>query len=162
MLLYYITGHTFSLAALYDFAVRWVFFNLAAPSLQATYGAGGTYMGDFPPGLMGYFNSPVSTGMVALFAAVVAVSVLPRHRGAITREMAGLMLGVSAYAVLRALFFFLIYPGEYMLFASAVSLPHLLLIAVPFAASTYPHKHMLLAGLAALLFVVNGSFILGP
>jgi hypothetical protein len=49
-----------------------------------------------------------------------------------------------------------------MLFASAVALPHILLIAIPFAASTYPRKQMLLAGLAALLFIVNGSFILGP
>jgi hypothetical protein len=162
MLLYYITRNTFSAAALYDFVVRWVFFNLAAPSIEATFGAGGTYMGDFPPGLMGYFNSPVSAGMVALFGAIVAISVLPRHRGTITREMAGLMAGVAVYALLRALFFLLIYPGEYMLFASAVTLPHMLLIAVPFAASTYPRKHMLLAVLAALMFIVNGSFILGP
>jgi hypothetical protein len=162
MLLYYITRNTFSAAAVYDFAVRWVFFNLAAPSIEATYGAGGSFMGDFPPGLIGYLNSPVSTSLVALFGAIVAIGVLPRHRGAITREMAGLMLGVSVYALLRALFFFLIYPGEYMLFASAVTLPHMLLVAVPFTASTYSRKHLLLAGLAALLFIVNGSFILGP
>lgn len=162
MLLYYLVQHTFSAEAVYDFAIRWVFFNLAAPSIEATFGAGGAYMGDFPPGLMGYLNSPVSAGMVALFGAIVAICLLPRYRGAITREMAGLMLGVSAYAVLRALFFFLVYPGEYMLFAAAVALPHILLIAIPFAVSTYPRKQTLLAGLAALLFVVNASFILGP
>src|SRR5262249_52645214 len=48
MMLYYVTRNTFSAAAVYDFAVRWVFFNLAAPSIEATYGAGGSFMGEFP------------------------------------------------------------------------------------------------------------------
>ena len=162
MLLYYIVQREFSAAAVYDFAVRWLFFNMAAPSIEATYGASGKYDGDFPPGLGGYLNSPVSTGLVVLFGAILAVSLLPRHRRTIIRGMAGIMLGVSAYALLRALFFFLIYPGEHMLFASAATLPHMLLVAIPFAVSSYPRKQALLAGLAALLFIVNGAFILGP
>jgi hypothetical protein len=32
---------------------------------------------------------------------------------------------------------------------------------MPFAASLYPHKGRLLAAFAALLFITNGSFILG-
>jgi hypothetical protein len=162
MLLYYIVQREISAADVYDFAIRWFFFNLAAPSIEATYGAAGNYAGDFPPGLAGYFNSPVSALLVALFGALLAVSLSRRYRGRITRDMAGIMLGVSAYALLRALFFFLVYPGEHMLFASAATLPHMLLIAMPFAVSAYPRKQTLLAGLAALLLVVNGSFILGP
>lgn len=162
MLLYYFVQRDFSAAAVYDFAIRWLFFNMAAPSIEATYGGSGKYNGDFPPGLGGYVNSPVSAGLVVLFGAILAVSLLPRHRGQISRSMAGIMLGVSAYALLRALFFFLIYPSEHMLFASAATLPHMLLVAIPFAVSSYPRKQALLAGLAALLFIVNGAFILGP
>jgi hypothetical protein len=162
MLLYYIVQREIGAAAIYDFAVRWLIFNLAAPSVEATYGASVNYAGDFPPGLAGYFSSPVSALLVALFGAILAVSLARPYRGRITRGMAGIMLGVSAYALLRALFFFLVYPGEHMLFASAVTLPHMLLIAMPFAVSAYPRRQTLLAGLAVLLLVVNGSFILGP
>jgi hypothetical protein len=162
MLLYYLLQRQISAAAVYDFVTRWLLFNMAAPSIDASYGASEHYAGDFPPGLAGYLGSPVSIGLVALFGAILAVSLLRPYRGQITRGMAGVMLGVAAYALLRALFFFLIYPDEHMLFASGATLPHMLLIAIPFAASAYPRKQALLAGLAALLLVVNGSFILGP
>jgi hypothetical protein len=162
MLLYYISQREISAAAVYDFAVRWLFFNLAAPSIGASHGAIGRYAGDFPPGLGGYLDSPVSVGLILLFGTILAVSLLRPHRRPISRDMAGIMLGISAYALLRALFFFLVYPGEHMLFASGTTLPHLLLVAIPFAVSSYPKKQALLAGLAALLFIVNGAFILGP
>jgi hypothetical protein len=161
MLLYYLLARGIDAAGVYEFTVRWLLFNLAAPSIEATYGAGENYAGEFPPGLTGYLDSPVSAGLVAVFGAILAVSLLRPYRGQITRDMAGIMLGVSAYALLRALFFFLIYPDEQMLFASGATLPHMLLIAMPFAVSAYPRKQALLAGLAGLLFIVNGSFILG-
>ncbi|HEX6001034.1 MAG TPA: hypothetical protein VFZ16_16830 [Hyphomicrobiaceae bacterium] len=162
MLLYYLARHELSAAAVYDFATRWLFFAIAAPSIEATWGAGDNYMGDFPPGLMGYLGSPLTTALALVAGAALAVSLLPRQRGKISRDTAGLMLGLACCALLRALFFFLVYPGEYMLFASAAVLPHLMLVAIPFAASAYPRKQGLLGGLAALLFIVNGSFILGP
>jgi hypothetical protein len=162
MLLYYLMQRDISLDAIYDFSTRWLFFNLAAPSIDASYGATPIYAGDFPPGLAGYLGSPVSAGLVALFGAILAVGLLRPYRGRITRDLAGIMLGVSAYALLRALFFFLVYPGEHILFASGATLPHMLLIAMPYAASAYPRKDALLAGLAALLLIVNGAFILGP
>src|SRR5262249_51969042 len=114
------------------------------------------------PVLWGSLQPPVSVGLAVLLGAILAVSLLPRHRGHMTRDMAGIMLGVLAYALLRGLFFLVVNPGECMLFASAVTLPHMLLIAVPFAVSAYPRRQALLAGVAALLFVANGSFILGP
>jgi hypothetical protein len=162
MLLYYIVQNDFSLAAIYAFAIRWLFFNFAAPSIQATYGASKDYAGDFAPILLSYLDSPISVGLVVVFCAIVSVSLQSRYRAHITRDMAGIMLGLATYALVRALFFFLVYPGEYMLFSSAVTLPHMLLLAIPFAVSAYPRKQALLAGLAALLFVVNGSFIIGP
>jgi hypothetical protein len=162
MLLYYFTQRELSAAAGYDFAVRWLFFNLAAPSIDATHGAIGRYGGDFPPGLGGYLDSPVSVGLIALFGAVLAVGLLRPHRGRIGRDMAGIVLGVLAFALLRAVFFFIVFPGEHMLFASTTTLPHILLIAIPFSVSSYPRKQALLAGLAGLLFIVNGAFILGP
>jgi hypothetical protein len=48
-----------------------------------------------------------------------------------------------------------------MLFSSSVTLAHLLVIAIPFAASTFPWQLPVLAGLAALLFIANASFIVG-
>jgi hypothetical protein len=162
MLLYYLDQNDFSAATIYAFTIRWLFFNMAAPSLEATYGATEDYAGDFAPVLGSYLNSPVSACLVVLFGAILAVSLLRGYRGPITRDMAGVMLGMGAYALLRALFFFLVYPGEYLLFSSAATLPHMLLIAIPFAASSYPWKRALLAGLAALLFIVNGTFIVGP
>jgi hypothetical protein len=162
MLFYYVIRNDYGGGALYTFAARWFFFNLAAPSLKANYGAGGNYMGDFAPVLSNYFNTPVSTAMVLLFGAILAVSFISRHRGTITRDAAGIMLGLAAYALLRMLFFLMVHPGECLLFASGVTLPHMLLVAIPFAASSYPRKQMLLAGLAATLFVVNGTFIVGP
>jgi hypothetical protein len=161
MLLYYLLQRQITAAAVYDFATRWLLFNMAAPSIDASYGATDSYAGDFAPGLAAYLGAPVSAGLVAVFAAILVVSLLRPHRGQITRGMAGVMLGLAVYAVLRALFFFLIYPGEHMLFACGATLPHMLLIAMPFAVSTYPRKQTLLAVLAALLLVVNGSFILG-
>jgi hypothetical protein len=161
MLLYYIAKNDFGLGAVYAFAIRWLLFNLAAPSIDANVGATDSYAGDFAPVFTNYFNSPVSTALVLLFVVILAVSLLRPYRGQITRDMGGIMLGLAGYALVRALFFFLVYPGEYMLFSSAVSLPHLLLVAIPFAASTYRRKQALLAALAALLLIVNGTFILG-
>ena len=162
MLLFYLLQNDFSAATIYAFVVRWLFFNMAAPTVDATFGAAEGYYGDFEPVLSSYLQSPVSVGLAVLVGAILAVSLLPRHRGQMTRDMAGIMLGVLAYALLRGLFFLIVNPGECILFASAVTLPHMLLIAVPFAVSAYPRRQALLAGAAALLFVANGSFILGP
>jgi hypothetical protein len=40
-------------------------------------------------------------------------------------------------------------------------LAHLLLITIPFAASSFPWKQHVLAGFAALLFITNLTFIVG-
>jgi hypothetical protein len=58
--------------------------------------------------------------------------------------------------------FFLIFnPGECLLFSSGTTLTHMLLIGIPFAASRFPAKEGILAASAALLLIVNGSFMIG-
>jgi hypothetical protein len=73
------------------------------------------------------------------------------------------MLALLAYALVRAAFFFVFNAKENMLFSPSATLAHLLLLAIPFAATSLPEraKVTLLALLAALLFVNNGRFIIG-
>jgi len=47
-------------------------------------------------------------------------------------------------------------------YASGVTLAHLLVLAILFAASKVPAQRGLLAACALLLFVVNGTFIVRP
>jgi hypothetical protein len=88
--------------------------------------------------------------------------VLPRHRVEVSASQAGLLLGLLAYTLIRGLFFIIFNPYEPLLFSSAVTLAHMLLIGIPFATSKFPAKGLLLAALALLLFTVNGAFIVGP
>ncbi len=164
MLIFYMSQNDFSADSFYWFAIRWWFFNLAAPSLDATHDADTNYAGDYGPEvtLASYFSSPVSASLVVVFGLILAACVLPRYcRGGIG-DLPGVFLGLGAYAVLRAAFFFAVYPGECLLFSSSVTLAHLLMIAIPFAASRFPLKEWLLAACAALLLITNGSFIIGP
>jgi hypothetical protein len=163
MLVYYITRNDFSFETIATFAIRWLFFNLAAPSVEAKYGVdeSSQFAGDFEPVLSGYLGSPISIALVAVFCALLVVSLLPRFRARPVASMAGVLLGLSAYAFLRTLFFFIVNPGECLLFSSGVTLPLMLLVAIPFAASSFSRKQALLAGFAALLFIVNASFIIG-
>jgi hypothetical protein len=163
MLVFYMSQNDYSPAALYEFAARWLLFAIAAPSPDATYLANpdNRYGGDFVPALANYFSSPVSGGLVVLLGIALAASVLPPYRAKSLGDLTGVMLGLAAFAVVRGFFFLVFLPSECLLFASSVTLAHLLLIAIPFAASSFPWKRPVLAGLAALLFVTNASFILG-
>jgi hypothetical protein len=163
MLMFYMSQNDFSADTFYWFAIRWWFFNLAAPSLDATNAADFNYAGDYGPDvtLASYFSSPVSAALVLVFGVILVACVLPRYRRDGIGDWAGVLLGLAAYALLRAAFFFAVYPGECLLFASGVTLAHLLLIAMPFATSRFPHKEWLLRACAALLLITNGSFIIG-
>jgi len=168
MLLFYIAKNNYSLANLYSFVVNWLFFNIAAPTLDASYAVpaganykGYLYKGYFEPALTNYLFSPASAGVAALFGAVIVGSGWLRDRAAISDGAAGIMLGLAAYTLLRAAFFFIFNPYEPLLFSPAVTLAHMLMIAIPLAASTVPARHMLLGGVAALLLITNGAFIIG-
>src|SRR5262245_916252 len=163
MLIFYVTQNDFSGWILYAFFIKWLFFNMAAPSMQATVEPGleGTEAGDFEPLLAHYFSSPLSGGLVVLFGAMLVAIVLPRYRTGSSAPMTGLLLSVAAFAAVRGAFFLVFNPGECLLFSNSVTLAHMLLIGVPFAASNFPAKQGVLAAVAALLFITNGAFMIG-
>jgi hypothetical protein len=163
MLVHYITQNDYSLAALYAFAVRWLFFSIAAPSPDGSHHADPAinYGGDFEVALGHYFASPISASLVVLFGIVLWASLARRYRASGLGDLTGVMLGLAAFALGRGIFFLAFIPNESMLFSSSVTLAHLLLIAIPFTASSFPWKRSVLAGIAALLFITNASFILG-
>jgi hypothetical protein len=163
MLAYYIATNDYGPTALYEFAVRWLFFSIAAPSLDASQFANpaNRYGGDFEPALANYFSSPVSGALVVLFGTMLAASVLPRYRTSSLGDLTGIMLGLLVFAAMRGIFFLVLFPHEPILFSASVTLAHLLLIAIPFAASSFPWKRSVLAGGAALLFITNASFMIG-
>ena len=165
MLVHYVTRHDFGWSTLYAFLLNWVFFSVAAPTHFTTLAPPEwpAYTGYFEPTVANYLASPVSAGVVALFAVMAAAS-LVRKRGALAEPGTGLaavLAALLAYAVLRGAFWFAVNPFECLLFSSPATLAHLLLIAIPFAASRLPAKQGILAAFALLLFVTNGTFIIG-
>jgi hypothetical protein len=163
MLIHYVTRNDFSAESLYRFAIAWLFFTIAAPSTDATYGARANYAGDYGADvtLLSYFSSPAPAGLVLAFGLIVAASVPPRYRCERVGGSASLLLALLAYALVRAAFFLVFNPRECLLFSSSATLAHLVLIGIPFAASGFPAKRGLLAAFALLLFLTNGAFILG-
>jgi hypothetical protein len=167
MLVYYISQNLaeneYSPAALYAFALKWLFFNIAAPTPFATFGAVASvkYGGDFEPVLANYLSSPVSAGLAVLLAVILVASVLPRYRAERSAAAASILLALLAYAVIRGVFFGILNPGECLLFSTSATLAHMLMMGMPFSTSTFPAKGLLLAVFAGLLFLANGAFIVG-
>ena len=168
MLFYYIARNHYSLEVLYGFIANWWFFNIAAPTVDATHQipVGANYKGYFEPSLLNYLKSLTSVGVAVSFCALVVVSVLPRFRpdhraGAGADNLAGLLLALLAFTVVRGVFFFVFNPAEPLLFSPTVTLPHLLLLAIPFAMSKVPAKPALLGAFGIMLFIANGAFMIG-
>jgi hypothetical protein len=148
-------------ASLYLFLSNWLFFNIAAPAAEAGYALPfwPQYKGYFGPSLANYLASPAAAGLVVLFGLMLAAALLPRYRGKNDGAASGILLPLAAYTALRGLFFFVFNPAEAQLFSQSTALVHLLIIGLPFAASSFPAKRALLAAFAVLLFIVNGSFM---
>jgi hypothetical protein len=163
MLLFYVTQNQYSIENFVEFAARWLLYSVAAPSVDASYAAGTNYSGDYGPDVtpLSYFVSPVTSVLVLVLGLILAASFMPRYRPSGLGELAGIPQALLAYCGLRAAFFFVVYPGECLLFSSSTTLAHILLVAIPFSGSNYPWKKSLLAVLVALLFIANGSFIVG-
>ena len=89
MLLHYLSRNEFSVASLYEFLMQWLFFNIAAPSPDATYGADSSlhFAGNFAPSLASYFSSPVSASLVLPAGVIGLAAVWPSHRPADTGEL---------------------------------------------------------------------------
>jgi hypothetical protein len=163
MFFYNLAQNNYNAESLYAFAVRWFFFNFAAPEPYGNHWADPSinYGGDFRPVLSTYFSSPVSAALVLLAGVMLVACLLPRRSSDRVNELSGFLLALLAYALLRAAFFFVFVPKECFLFSNSVTLAHMLMIAIPFAASRLPAKPVLLLVFAALLFVTNGAFIAG-
>jgi hypothetical protein len=162
MLRHYVGYNGVNAATAYSFLVNWLFFNIAAPTPAASY-VFLEWPEDrfFEPVLTNYFSSPVSAGLVALFGVIMVASVLPRHRADSAENLTGVFLALGAFALVRGTFFLIVYPKECLLFASGVTLAHMLMIAILFTASTLPAKKGLLVTFAFVLFINNGAFIIG-
>lgn len=163
MLVFYVAQNDFSIATLYAFLVNWLFFNIAAPTVTTTLApaAWPEYTSYFEPVLANYLSSPVPVGLLALFGVIAVASALPKRRAESAGDLSGVLAALLAYALLRGLFWFIVNPFEAVLFGSAVTLAHMLLVAIPFAASRLPAKQGLLAAFALLLFITNATFIIG-
>jgi hypothetical protein len=160
MLIHYMRENDFSLVKLHVFLSNWLFFDIAAPT-PYTLEVFARWPGNkyFEPVLANYFSSPLTTGLVVLFAVMLLASLLVRREA--IGDRAGILLALSGYALLRGSFFFMLNPLEGLLFSAPAVLTHMLLIGIPFAGSRLPAKEGLLAAVALLLFIVNGTFIIG-
>ena len=165
MLIWYASQTQFTFNSVYYYLVSWLFFSIAAPERYAYHWAEPSihFGGIFIPGLANYVASPLPAALVVLFAELLAMIIALRKKIAVVPNASAIMLALVAYAFVRAAFFFVFNPKENMLFSPSVILAHLLLLAIPFAATSLPEraKVAFLALLAALLFVNNGLFIVG-
>ena len=163
MLVFYVSGNDFSAASLYSFVVNWLFFNIVAPTPDAAHAVAAwpDHQAYFEPALANYFSSPVSAGLVALFGVMIVASALPRYRAESPGNPTGILLALMAYTLLRGAFFLIVNSSEPLLFSSAVTLAHMLVISILFIASSFPAKRMILAAFAVLLFITNGAFVIG-
>lgn len=163
MLVHYVTRHDFGPAALHAFLVNWLCFSVAAPTSFTTLAPAEwpLYTAYFEPALANYFSSPVSAGLIVLLGVIVAACVLPKRQAEGGSGVAAILAALLAYAFLRGLFWFVVNPFECILFSPAATLAHLLLIGIPFAASSLPAKQGVIAAFALLLFITNGTFIIG-
>lgn len=160
MLLFYIAKNDYGLGSLHGFIANWFFFNIAAPTPHALHWpeAGGY----FPPTLLAYLTSPLAIATLLALTLIGAVNLISRYRALGLGTAGELLLPITAYAVVRGVFFFIFNPSEPLLFSPAVTFAHWSLILVPFVASPFPAKRELLAALCVLLLATNAGFMLGP
>ena len=163
MFFHYIFVNDYSVASLYSFVLNWYLFNIIAPTTATSYAppAWPYHRGYFEPAFANYFSSPVTAILITLLFAMIVAAASSRIRSGGRSGLDGMMLALAAYVLIRAGFFVIFNPSEPLIFSPAVTLAHLMLIAIPLGASRLPWQQPLLAGFAFLLFVSNGAFIIG-
>jgi len=158
LLIHYVTKFKYSLAKFHDFVANWYFFNLVAPTPHALWWP--QTGGYFEPSLAAYRWSPIAMMALFIIAMTIVAASIFALRGASFGAADGLLLPLTAYAIVRAVFFFIFVSDEALLFSPAVTLAHWLILLVPFAASRFPAKRLVLAALAICLFATNAGFML--
>src|SRR5262249_47380006 len=85
MLIFYVSRNDFSWETLYGFLVNWLFFSIAAPTIQTTFALRiwSEWTAYFAPVFANYFTSPVSGTVATLLGVVLVASLLQgaRRRG---------------------------------------------------------------------------------
>jgi hypothetical protein len=99
--------------------------------------------------------------LAVLFIGTILASVLTGRRAQRPGNLTGIALGLLAYSLVRGTFFFVFDPPEPLLFSSSVTLAHMLMFGMLFAAANFPGKRTVLAAFAVLLFATNQAFIIG-
>jgi hypothetical protein len=163
MFFWYASQTEFTFNRVYYFLTSWLFFNIAAPERYAYHWTDPSihFGGIFMPGLANYLASPLTAALVASFGVLMAAIIVLRRKTSVVPNVSAIMLALLTYAFVRAAFFFVFNSKENMLFSPSSTLAHLLLLAIPFAATGLQEriKLALLGLLAALIFVNNGLFI---
>jgi hypothetical protein len=152
-----------SLAAVYIYLINWFFFSIAAPAPEAEYlfAKWPLHPYYFEPDLANYFAYLPQAATAIAFLVILFGALWALWRRALPGGTGIALLALLAYALVRCIFFYFIHPLEGLLFTGPVVLAHLLLLAVPFAASPLPGKRLILGAFAMLLLAVNGLFITG-
>jgi hypothetical protein len=158
-LLWYISQNGITLESVHAFAVRWLFFTIAAPETNVYFANPAIrYGGDFYPALWLYFVNPLPAA-VALMATGLFIACFWQEREPGRAALSPILLGLATYALVRWVFFFFFIPKEYLLYSPSVTLTHLLLIAAPFARSRLAGKPYVIAAFAAALLANNALFL---
>jgi hypothetical protein len=163
MLLYYLHHNDYSVQNLTAFVLKWLLFNIVAPTPDASYGEKLEfhYGGDFVPAFETYFYTVLGACALVLLLAVVGAGLVRRKLPARSSSLFAIYVAIAAYAVVRTAFFLIYLPSEPMVNSAGSSLVHLLLILIPFTTSIVPGKTWLLAVFTGALFLANGAFIFG-
>ncbi len=159
LFLHFIHPANYGLENLYQFFLNWFFFSIAAPGVETQYRQIAPYGGYFDPSFMNYFTAPWSAGIVVIAAWMIVANLLTKFQGSVTGERY-LLLGMAGYSLVRAAFFFIFAAQEPFLFSSSIVLPHIMMVLIPFMASSAPARGWTLGAFAALLFVTNALFIM--
>ncbi|MBX2806908.1 MAG: hypothetical protein KTR19_13120 [Hyphomicrobiales bacterium] len=159
LLLYYMADSKWNLEQIYIFILKWVLFSFVAPTstIVSYYNEGGF----FEPTFLSYFTAAGPALLIIAVTIMVAACLVP-GRGTTHSRHTPLLLALAAYSLLRGVFFFIWYSSEPLLQSAPVLSAHMLILLICFTASSFPYKHSLLSAFAAVLFVSNATFIIGP
>lgn len=161
MFWHYVAINFYDFASVYWFVINWLFFNFAAPAHDALAASPQWPEFDmyFEPSMANYFTNPISAALMVLLAGTIIAPWVPAWRGP-PSPFRPILIAMAGFTMLRAGFFLIFNPAEAMLFSPAVTLPHLMIVLIPFLNSHAPAKRPVLIGMIWLLFLTNVRFMI--